>query len=214
MRCRPPSMRGVIEADDLSKVVLYNRVSGAVGDIMHVGFNEGKVCDAVLRRIEMREGAARANCRWPERENHEAPVEIVCDIGTQRFALEHTGVENFEGFVRLQNGALTHFRPLEARIAENLPPSEYVLLEMSLKATEGLRGEALAKVQHALAAYVVATAPALPIAREGRYPDLIHRAQPPGVPFEITLYRWPRSWHAKPFEISQLVGGDREADAA
>jgi hypothetical protein len=31
MRCRPPSMRGVIEADDLSKVVLYNRVSGAVG---------------------------------------------------------------------------------------------------------------------------------------------------------------------------------------
>jgi hypothetical protein len=23
MRCRPPSMRGVIEADDLSKVVLY-----------------------------------------------------------------------------------------------------------------------------------------------------------------------------------------------
>jgi hypothetical protein len=63
MRCRPPSMRGVIEADDLSKVVLYNRVSGAVGDIMHVGFNEGKVCDAVLRRIEMREGAARANCR-------------------------------------------------------------------------------------------------------------------------------------------------------
>src|SRR5882672_8326211 len=135
---------------------------------MHVGFNEGKVCDAVLRRIELREGAARANCRWPERENHEAPVEMVCDIGTQRFALEHTGVEPFESFVRLQNDALTHFRPLEARIAESLSPSEYVLLEMPLKATEGLRGKALANVQDALAEYVAATAPALPIARDGR----------------------------------------------
>jgi hypothetical protein len=40
---------------------------------------------------------------------------------------------------------------------------------MPLKATEGLRGRALAKVQDALAEYVVATAPALLIAREGRY---------------------------------------------
>jgi hypothetical protein len=137
--------------------------------IMHVAFNEGKVCDAVLRRIEMREEATRTSCRWPERENHDAPVEMVCDIGPQSFAFEHTGVEPFEGFVRLQNDALTHFRPLEVRIAESLSPSDYVLLEMPLKATEGLRGRALAKVQDALAEYVVATAPALLIAREGRY---------------------------------------------
>jgi hypothetical protein len=82
---------------------------------------------------------------------------------------------------------------------------------MPLKATEGLRGKALAKVQAALAEYVVTIASTLPLAREGRYPDPIHRAQPPGVPFEITLHKWPRSWHAKPFEISQLVSGDIEA---
>ena len=118
---------------------------------MHVGFNEGKVCDAVLRQIERRVAAARANCIWPERDNHQAAVEMVCDIGGRQFALEHTGIEPFEGFVRLQNDALTHFRPLEALIAESLPPSDYVLLEMPLKATEGLRGKALTKVRAALA---------------------------------------------------------------
>jgi hypothetical protein len=178
---------------------------------MNIGFNEGKVCDAVLRRIEAREGAARTNCRWPERENHAAPVEMVCDIGNHQFAFEHTGVEPFEGYVRLQKDALTHFRPLEDRITPSIPQSEYVELHMPLKATEGLRGKELAKVQNALAEYVLATAPTLPIAREGRYAEVIHRAQPPGVPFEITMHKWPRSWHAARFAIVQTLSGDKEA---
>jgi hypothetical protein len=178
---------------------------------MQIGFNEGKVCDAVLRRIERREGAVRKNCRWPEREHREAPVEMVCDIGCQLIALEHTGVEPFEGYMRLQNDALTHFRPLEVLISKSLPQSDYVLLDMPLKATEGLRGKELAKVQTALAAYVLTTAPTLPVSNEGRFAEPIHRAQPPGVPFEITLHRWSRSWHAKSFEISQTISGDRTA---
>jgi hypothetical protein len=176
----------------------------------HVGFNEGKVCDAVLRRIEARENAPRAKCSWPEKDNHAAPVEIVCDIGNRQFAFEHTGVEPFEGFVRLQNDAITHFRPLEDRLAPAIPNSEYVELHMPLKATEGLRGKALATVQCALAEYVLTIAPTLPTASEGRYADEIHRAQPPGVPFEITMHKSLRSWHALPFAIVQTLSGDRE----
>jgi hypothetical protein len=174
-------------------------------------FNEGKACDAVIRRLEDRERSTRSNIRWPEREHHIAPVEFVCDIGTRRFAFEHTGIEPFEGFMRLQHDAKTHFRPLEALISKTMPSSDYVELDMPLKATEGLRGNALTKVQAALAAYVLATVPTLPIAREGRFSDPIHRASLPGVPFEIALHRWPRSWHATNFSISQSIGGDREA---
>jgi hypothetical protein len=179
--------------------------------MMNIGFNEGKVCDALLRRIEIRERAVRTKCNWPERHNHAAPVEIVCDIGNRQFAFEHTGVEPFEGFVRLQNDALSHFRPLEDRIAPSIPQSEYCELHMPLKATEGLRGKELAKVQNALAVYVLATVPTLPIAREGRYAEVIHRVQPPGVLFEITLHKWPRSWHAARFAIVQTMSGDKEA---
>src|ERR1700692_1130674 len=122
---------------------------------VHIGFNEGKACDAVLRWIEQREGATRQNCCWPEKQHHAAPVELVCDIGGQQFAFEHTGVEPFEGFVRLQNDALTHFRPLEDRLSNSLPSTEYIELHMPLKATEGLRGNALAATQDVLAAYVL-----------------------------------------------------------
>jgi len=177
---------------------------------MHIGFNEGKVCDAVLRRIEGREGAARRDCRWPEREHHAAPVELVCHIGDRQFALEHTGVEPFEGFMRLQNDAVTHFRPLEHRIAQELPATEYIELHMPLKATEGLRGKALTSLQDALASYVLAKAPTLPMAKVGRYVMPIQREQPPGIDFEVSLHRWPRSWRARQFAIVQNTSEDLE----
>lgn len=178
---------------------------------MQIGFNEGKACDAVLRRIELLSGAMRTSLRWPEREHHAAPVELVCNIGGQQFAVEHTGIEPFEGFMRLQSDALTHFRPLEARVARGIPDEEFVQLDMPLKATEGLRGNKLKKVQDALAAYVLATVPTLPIAAAGRFANHVHRARPVGVPFEIALHRWPRDRHAKKFDIVQNVSSDLEA---
>lgn len=174
-------------------------------------FNEGKACDAVLRWIEQRERAERSDIRWPEKEHDAAPVELVCNIGKQQFALEHTGVEPFEGFMRLQNDAITHFRPLEDRIAQHLPATEYIELHMPLRATEGLRGRTLSSVQDALALYVREKAPTLPLAREGRYVLPIEHEIPPGVPFPVTMHRWPRSWRAKSFAIVQKIEGDLEA---
>ena len=60
-------------------------------------FNEGKACDAVLRRLEAREGAPRVNLRSPERERHPVPVELACEINGRLFAIEHTGIEPFAG---------------------------------------------------------------------------------------------------------------------
>ena len=178
---------------------------------MHVGFNEGKACDAILRSIEARMRAQRQNCRWPEKEHHTAPVELVCDIGGKQFAFEHTGVEPFEGFLRLQNDALTHFRPLEQRISASLPPTEYLELHMPLKATEGLRGKALAELQNAIADHIFAKGPTLPIARDGRYVLPIQVERPPGIPFDVSLHRWRRSWQVVPFRIVQKISEDLEA---
>jgi hypothetical protein len=40
-------------------------------------FNEGKVCDAIVRRFEEREQRTREALRWPEKENHKSPVELA-----------------------------------------------------------------------------------------------------------------------------------------
>jgi hypothetical protein len=42
---------------------------------------EGEVCDAMVQRLEEREGHTRASLRWPEKENHQHPVDFVFKLG-------------------------------------------------------------------------------------------------------------------------------------
>jgi hypothetical protein len=67
-------------------------------------FNEGKACDAIIRRLEQRENRVRAGLRSPEQEGHRFPVEIAVTLGNQLFALEHTGIEPFKGHGRARAG--------------------------------------------------------------------------------------------------------------
>lgn len=79
--------------------------------------NEGKACDAVIRRIEAREGSSRYDVSLPEQERHPAPIEVACKIGERMFAFEHTRIEPFDGHIRLQAEAPAHFKPIEERLA-------------------------------------------------------------------------------------------------
>jgi len=78
-------------------------------------FNEGKVCDAIIRHIEAREGSQRQNLRSPEQEGHAAPVELTCSIDRQLYAFEHSGIEPFEGQIEIE--AKAHFEPLRAALS-------------------------------------------------------------------------------------------------
>jgi hypothetical protein len=56
-------------------------------------FNEGKVCEAIVQRLEQRLKAPRIDMRWPEDEQHPHAVEIAFTVAGELFALEHTGIE-------------------------------------------------------------------------------------------------------------------------
>ena len=64
-------------------------------------FKEGKCCDAVIRRLEARSGCSRSPVTSPEDDGHQWPVDFACSIDGQLFAIEHTGIEPFEGFLEL-----------------------------------------------------------------------------------------------------------------
>src|SRR5580658_8140881 len=93
-------------------------------------FNEGKACDAVLRHLEAREDATRSNVRWPEEEHHAGPVELVCYIGSALYALEHTGIEPFDEFVKLDQEAERVFGPIEAAVNAIVPDCEVWVLDL------------------------------------------------------------------------------------
>jgi hypothetical protein len=175
-------------------------------------FNEGKACDAILRRLEAREGARRTNLRSPERERHPAPVELACEIGGRLFAIEHTGIEPFPGHMQLEAEAGVQFRPIESMVAGRLPPNEHFELHMPVKATQGLKGGALRRLHETIASWIVDTAPTLPIARFGRYVTPIRWITLPGVPFQVTLHRTTTEGFPPRFTIRHMVEANHEAE--
>lgn len=66
--------------------------------------NERRACDAVVRVLEERHGAVRADGRSPEDERIGSPVEYVFDLGGRTYAPEHTVVEAFDGQIHKDVG--------------------------------------------------------------------------------------------------------------
>jgi hypothetical protein len=171
----------------------------------HLEFNEGKACDAVIRVLEARADHRRIDLRSPEREGHASPIELTCTIGEVLFAIEHTGIEPFAGHLKMDAEAEKHIRPIEAMLAGKLPPAETFELNMPAGATQGMLLKEVRRIQEALAAWIVETAPKLPIARYSEYLTSIQKAQPAGVPFEVSLYRFQTLIPPPRFQIKHIV---------
>lgn len=176
-------------------------------------FNEGKAVDAVIRRIETREGCRRGDdARSPEREGHAAPVEFVCSIGRRLFAFEHTGIEPFSGHIRMEVEGPRLFGPIVQRLAALLPSNESFELHVPFRATVGLNHSQIEPIQNILAKWVLEIAATLPIAPYGRYVTPIKKVALPGVPFLVSLHRIaePRPLRGR-FTVVHLVGDNLEA---
>lgn len=175
-------------------------------------FNEGKACDAVVRRIEEREGAPREKARSPEREGHPAPVELVCTIGGHLFAFEHTGIEPFSGQIEMavKNQAL--FSGLDELLAGALPGAEYFQLLVPVDASLRLTGRDIPRIRNAVTRWIQNTAHGLPIAPYGRYATPILDNRLEGVPFALSLHRSAVNGVLRgKFSVKFVVTSDLEA---
>ena len=101
-------------------------------------FNEGKVCDAIVRHLEARDGVTRVDVQSPEAAHHADPVELTWKFGDQLFALEHTGIEPFYDPMRLEAEAKRHFDPIREALKDVLP-ADIIELHVPAKAMLGLK---------------------------------------------------------------------------
>jgi hypothetical protein len=168
-------------------------------------FNEGKACDAVLRRIEAREGYLRRDIRFPERELHQAPVELTCVIGDRLFAVEHTGIEPFEQHIELEAKAQAHFQPIQERLRGHLPAGEHFVLQVPATATLKLKPREIRQMQDALVEWVKKTAPTLPVVRLRSFVTPLQYVSLTGVPFEVFLIRTVRGLLPGHLSVTHLV---------
>ena len=174
-----------------------------------IGFNEGRSCDAVIRLLEQREGCSRTNCRKPEAERHDGPIDFACNIGSMFFAVEHTGVEPFENYLTFQSYARFYIYPIADKLNETLPTQDVYRLIIRLT-TDSIGGLKLRrKSQIGLEEWVRDLAPKLPLVREGRDRSGATWYPVPDFPFEVSLKRYEVV--VKPyFIVSYMIADDVE----
>jgi hypothetical protein len=156
------------------------------------GFNEGKALDAVLRRIESRDGVRRGDdVRSPEREGHPAPIDLACTVGGRPFAFEHTGIEPFRGEIRMRVANRRLFGPIKQRVVGALPTADFFELYVPVEAAVGLKRSEVARVGDAIATWIMEAAPSVAIAPiGGPYSATPLGDTIPGVDFPLSLHRW------------------------
>jgi hypothetical protein len=168
-------------------------------------FNEGKVCDAIVRRIEARANGTRAGLRWPEQERHAFPIEVAFTIGAQLFAMEHTGIEPFKGHVQMDAEADRLFKPIVDALKNALGTAAVFELMIPANSLQGRKMTEVRGIQQALIDWVKATAPTIPPQRYGDYKK-IGRVMIPGVPFAVSFCRFePALVPGHYFQLTHLV---------
>jgi hypothetical protein len=172
-----------------------------------LSFNEGKVCDAIVRRLEEREQLKRADPHWPEQENHKYPVELTFKLGTQLYALEHTGIEPFEGHIRMEAQTERLFAPITSALKEPLGKDALYELYLPIHSLNGRKPAELATIQQAIITWVKTTAPIIP---KRSFPDykgtLAGPVKVADVPFYLSLARFePPIVPGRCFQIKHTV---------
>jgi hypothetical protein len=100
-----------------------------------LSLNEGKACDAVIRHLEGRAKAQRSNMRLHDK--HPDPdrrVELTFELGSDLYALEHTGIEPFPNFMRMNRDSQRLFEPIIRGVSPTLSPNEILELQIPVGA--------------------------------------------------------------------------------
>jgi hypothetical protein len=149
---------------------------------------EGKVCDAILRLLEARAGAKREKLWHPEA-TADNEVELTFELAGRFYAMEHTTIEPFEDFMRLNAQAEQHFEPIR-RACDNLGGGDVLELELPARCLQDLDKATRATAQGALIKHIQTIAATLP---RRRYSDYIGADKPvtiADVPFAFRVFRF------------------------
>jgi hypothetical protein len=181
----------VLEAAELAKRLEERLQRPTAEKITARNFNEGLACEAIVQYLEGRGNGVRSDVEWPEAEQHSLPIEVAFKIGDQRYALEHTGIEPFEGHVEMEAQAAQLYDPIKAALNGALDTTALFELYMPVNAFRKRGTSEIASIQQALADWVKATAPTIP---KRPHPDYQGNGTGPvdipGVPFQVALIRY------------------------
>lgn len=176
-----------------------------------LSLNEGKACDAIIHHIEARANAQRANVRLHDK--HPEPdrrVELTFEVGSSLYAMEHTGIEPFPDFMRMNRDSQRLFDPIKRGVSSALSPNEILEVHIPLGALTGLTNKELRRIQDTLVHHIIRTTPGVPVRSYADYIGDLRPVTPPGVSFPVTLYRFESFGLPSECRVVHRLPGDRE----
>jgi hypothetical protein len=139
-------------------------------------FNEGRACDAIIKLLEEREGAQRSNVRLHDHDKPGHTVELTFELGPRLYAMEHTGIEPFADFMKMDRESARLFDPIVAAVAHTVPANEVVDLNIPVGALTTPKNRRA--IQHALIQFILESIPTLPLCPYGEGAALRPRFRP------------------------------------
>jgi hypothetical protein len=157
---------------------------------MRERIHEKKVCRAITIVLEEREGIKLSDVHNPDKvEREKKAVDLLFRIGEKQYALEHTQIESFANQIGLKYKVDGFLKPLQDEVSGKLPlPGNYDLCFAHDAPIPKKNSEAIRAV---LKRWILSNAGALAIGKPSTAPHHFIRETPLGIPFEVTLYRWP-----------------------
>jgi hypothetical protein len=172
-------------------------------------FNEGRACDAIVQILEERTGVQRSNVRWHDKDPQgDRNVELTFNLGADLYAMEHTGIEPFDDFMKTNNTSRRLFDPIISAVSSAVPSNEVIDLSIPAGALTH-RKKDLGQIQQALVRFVLESAAKLPLRR---YDDWrgVEATMPSGVPFDVRIARFASPIARGQFHLTPLVTGNVE----
>ena len=159
--------------------------------------NEGKACDAVVRLLEGRAKAQRADLSHPEKDGIGPPVDLRLKLGKHNYAIEHTQIEAFPGQIRMDAEFEQFIRPIINHLSGGLPKPGVYHLYFPTNARLRVKANQLNRIRSDFKEWIREHAqllqeknPEKPTRqRNPRGFNEQYSAKPPGFPYEVTLQR-------------------------
>lgn len=151
---------------------------------------EKRVCKAVIEIIKKRKNLLVDKIEYPdEKERNKQAVDVLLKCSSREIVLEHTRIESYPQQIKDWSQIRKLLKPLEEMLTGKLPAPGHYELSVDVGATKGAKHTKV--IQKALIKWIKEKAPLLQPGSPDVAPDHYKREKPDGVPFEVTLYRWP-----------------------
>ncbi len=153
--------------------------------------HEHLLCDTVVHFIAKRKNLTITEICYPDKakKNNEPSVDRLIKCSGIEIVLEHTLIESYPEQIADRKRVSNILGPLQTELAGQLPtPGHYNLL-INVGVVKGVKNSR--RIRSALTNWIKAKAPFLQVGSPNVAPCHYIREKPPGVPFEVTLYRFP-----------------------